>query len=176
MSKKSIIFLFIITIFLLNINVQAENKMPVEVIFNGDDVIGNRLFYHVKENIRKSKSMKLSNNKEPKYQLCITSIDNSYGNLGNSSALSIVWLQCIMIKNITMRKFINSSVVLCGSNKVYEMAESIIANTDEIINIDLKDGTDPINNTKLLNYPYKLIEDNRKWTENYLKLMKDKNK
>jgi len=178
------VFLYVIVILCIHIDVKADDKMPVEVNFSGDDAIGNRLAYQVKENIRRANTMELSDNNGPKYIIIINSIDIHKENPGISSAYSIIWLQCVIRsfifsgvrKDHSQLRFSDSLVGFCGGQRVKEVAEIIIAKTDKIITEDLKNRIDPISNTytekqlfDIIKMNQEIIKKKDKMIENLLK-------
>ena len=108
----------------------AQKKIPVQVVHSGNDIVGQRMVYALKERIRASRGMELINDyTRPRIVLSIVSIDNSPSNSGISSAISTA----ILYDSLTTRlsgAYITSYVQTCGTQKAESCAESLTAVTD----------------------------------------------
>jgi len=114
-----IILFFVPTINGQNIYVNGQAK----------DNIGNRLIYKVKENIRQSKGMILYPSETGSgIQINIITLDALEDNL--STVYSIVWT---WTTSNNFKSFITHHVGMCGKYKINDVAEQIVADTDEII-------------------------------------------
>lgn len=117
----------------------AQTKIAVEVEHSGNDPVGQRLVYKLKENIRSSGLLKLTTINEPRFIISIITIDTETTNTykGYSCAYSLVWILCIK-KDYWDKKYIRHKVGICGSDRVNEVAERIVAQTDIIVSDFLK--------------------------------------
>lgn len=116
-------------LFLANDKAITSPKAAIEVDHTGDDFVGQRLAYQLKEEIRRSSSLRLTNSNEPRLIISIITIDLEKEYKGNWSAYSIAWLVC----NIKSERFITHNVGYCGASRVKEIAESIVAKADKKI-------------------------------------------
>lgn len=116
----------------------ANATMPVEIVQTTSDSVGQRLVYYVKEDIRASDSMTLTfNEKIPRLQVQIVTIDENPANPGYSTAYSFV----VLWENPKelFPFFLNNYVGYCGADRVRACASDLVANisenSDEIIKL-----------------------------------------
>jgi len=116
-----------------------QNKIAVEVCHSGSDIVGRRLVYQIKEKIRRSGLLRLTTANEPRFRLSIITIDNAVEKeySGYSSSYSLAWILCVK-KDFLEKKFITHNLGICGGNRVNEVAEGIVAETDEMVSDFLK--------------------------------------
>lgn len=126
-----IINYLVIALLLISITAYAQNeeKTAVKVIHNGDDVVGNRLAYAIKEAIRKSYSMRISEEKEKKIVVLIATLPSNPDYPAISTTYSVTW--CISIPETQSLYYQNGITGYCGSNQVDNAADGIAAKTDE---------------------------------------------
>lgn len=115
---------------------QENPKFAVEVEHTGNDIVGGRLAFAVKEGIRKSESFRISYKDELRVKIILLTIDNDSYSPGNSSIYSFVL--CWVNPTYYFSFFITSYVGQCGSSRVDEVAERIISLTDKRIEGILK--------------------------------------
>lgn len=108
-----------------------QNKIPVYINFSGEDLVGEKLFYAIKEDIRKSSSMELSYNIEYSLVLNIVSVDYNPKNSGNACIYSITW--CVQLDISNPQYYSTSSVGTCGLDRVVDVAGRLVALTDDKI-------------------------------------------
>jgi CMP-2-keto-3-deoxyoctulosonic acid synthetase len=117
-------------------NAKAGPKIAVELDHSGKDIVGQRLAYSIKEKIRQSNALRLTVAKEPRYIISIITLANSES---YSTSYSLEWILCLHTNNQSpMKYFITHNAGICGANRVKEVAEQIVAETDDIISNDLK--------------------------------------
>ncbi len=117
-------------ILLLSVAAHAEPfKMPVEVVATAEDSVGRRLVYFVKEGIQSSSTLELSISPELGLRVMIVTLDQDSRNPGYSTAYSFVvtWVN----KQQPFPYFLNQSVGYCGSSRVQECAQGLVANIAE---------------------------------------------
>jgi len=110
---------------------QETLKFPIEVSHSGTDIVGERLAFAVKERIRKSESMRLTYEKEMRATIILVTLDQYNDSPGNSSCYSFV--QCLDFPGQPFGYYITSSVGYCGSSRVDEVAERLVAIADKEI-------------------------------------------
>jgi len=110
-------------------NVLAQGKVAVEVAHRGHDPVGSRLVYQVKEKIRRSGGLRLTNIKEPKLIVHILSIDPFDARPGSATAYSYI----ITVGGIKdgVEAYIGSSLGMCGTKMVDTIAEGLVAEIDK---------------------------------------------
>lgn len=104
--------------------------MPIMVEHTGSDTLGKRLVYELKEEIKKSESMKLSLKDELGIMVSIVTINSNKENTGNQTIYSIVWTWNVPAKHI-FPYYLTSSVGYCGSYVINETAKDLVASTYE---------------------------------------------
>jgi hypothetical protein len=113
-----------------------EKRFAVQVDHTGEDLVGQRLAYEIREAIRGSHAYQLEQSPEAIFTIHLVTLDPDDGNKGLRSIAAIT---------ITMRNFVpyeannpqtwmpmymNTEVVIVGSNQLKSMAHSIIADFD----------------------------------------------
>ena len=101
--------------------------MPVEVSHTGDDLVGKRLVYFLKDGIQKSSSLRLTSENEPRVQIRIISIEDGNLDPGISSVYSVSWLLNDTVA--LMPYYLASNVGYCGSDRAKYCAESLVVTT-----------------------------------------------
>lgn len=129
---------FVLFLLIMTLPRLANAAMPVEIIQTTGDTVGQRLVYYVKEGIRASNSMTLAfDEKTPRMQVEIVTIDQNPANPGYSTAYSFVVLW--ENPNQPFPFYLNQYVGYCGANRVRACADDLVANisqnSDEIIKL-----------------------------------------
>lgn len=119
---KSLLCLLIFTTSLF-----AQNKVPFSVLDNSDNLVGERLVFHIKETIAKSHLYELSKSASMRITITTTSYNEENN---NASIFSIVWLQDALYCEAL---YLTSTLGYVGADGVKEMAESIVARFDNVI-------------------------------------------
>lgn len=115
---------------LLGAVAHAESfKMPVEVVATAEDSVGSRLVYFVKEGIQSSSTLELSISPELGLRVMIVTLDQDSRNPGYSTAYSFVvtWVNTQQ----PFPYFLNQYVGYCGSSRVQECAQVLVAHIAE---------------------------------------------
>jgi hypothetical protein len=118
-----------------------EAKVPVNVEESGNDSVGQRLAFAVREKIRASAGYKLVEHADSRVTISIVSLDpeHSEGSPGLSTAASIAFTMTNL--NSFQRTnpqtyypiFLTHLVMVVGSARVNEQAESILAALDKTL-------------------------------------------
>jgi len=125
--KRSIIIIIFV---LISLTLLAEDiVMPIIIDYTGDDNVGGRLVYELKEGIKKSESMSLSLIDELGIRISIITINSDRNNPGNKTIYSIAWLWNTPGKPFPY--YLTSTVGFCGSQRVSETAQGLVADTYE---------------------------------------------
>jgi hypothetical protein len=108
---------------------------PVEFIHDGDDVVGGRLAYQIKECIRKSSAMTLASAEGGcRYQLIVQTMPYAEDSPSAATLYSyVINIYIPVTANGCGAGYITSSIGYCGSDRVASCAESIVANLDSVI-------------------------------------------
>lgn len=113
----------------------ADELPRVCVSAQADDVVGERLVYRVKELIRKSNAMKLLSSERDRG--CVRVIINTMeekgpGDLHNvATVYSVTW--AVSYSDLPCLNYVNSTVGYCGSARLSDAAEGIVARTEKIV-------------------------------------------
>ncbi|MCC7068655.1 MAG: hypothetical protein IT523_09385 [Burkholderiales bacterium] len=106
-------------------------QMKVFVAATTPDSVGSRLVYSIKEGIRRSAGMALTDRSQDSIiRVNIVTLDpDKNENSSRRTIYSVVWTaQTFHSTPVTM--YLTNSVGLCGSNRVQECAEDLVADTD----------------------------------------------
>jgi hypothetical protein len=122
------IILFVIVVACLALwpqGILAQTKLVVEVINSGEDSVGSRLAYKVKEDIRRSGGLRLTNIDEQRFRFRLTTMDAFKG--GSSTIYGFT----ITLKNAGgLELFVRDGVGICGGTRVDDSAEDLVADID----------------------------------------------
>jgi hypothetical protein len=118
------------------ITVSVADELPHVCIVSQSkesDMVGERLVYNVKELIRKSRAMKLMpSERETGCLRLMINTTNLEGPTRNSmTSYSVIWV--ISFREHTGSQYVDSTLAICGSKRVLESAETIVANTEKLI-------------------------------------------
>jgi hypothetical protein len=134
--KIGLPFFLIVTMALLFVQSAhaKEDRLPVSVDATADDMVGRRLVYKVKEELRRSASMRLVDSDETGIHLVLVTLPRDPDRPSLSTVFSAVWT---VEYDSIYPAYITSMVGYCGSDTVESQAESLVAETDKVIS-DLK--------------------------------------
>jgi hypothetical protein len=119
--------LAVCSLFIANTAIAAT---PVEIVNTTPDAVGARLVYAIKENIRGSYSLTLSiDQAKPRLLVDVLTLDQDPAHPGNASAYSVVILWSDPAQVLPC--YLNQNVGICGSNRVDECAENLVARISE---------------------------------------------
>jgi len=130
--KYLIMVLFILSFLPDSIDARNEEPVPIEIVDYTEDIVGNRLVYHVRENIRKSEGFYLAGSTENRLILHINSIDPYEGDIeqqGYMTAYSILYTMGYA-NDEYCQCYITSSISCCGGGRVEEAAELIMVSAE----------------------------------------------
>lgn len=106
-----------------------EKVLRVYVSCSGDDAIGGRVCYAVKEKLRASRGFELTSTTQVGgFCVHLVSIDDTppgYQNLASAIAETITG------NTAAGQLYLTTSVVIVGASRVQEIADSIVANLDQ---------------------------------------------
>jgi hypothetical protein len=114
----------------------AYTKTNVYVNFTSNDSVGGRLTYAIKECIRRSAGMSLSNRIEDALvtiNIVTLDPDNNTQNRNIRTVYSAVWTSKTLHET-PVEMYLTNTVGTCGSNKINECAEDLAAETDKNVN------------------------------------------
>jgi hypothetical protein len=107
----------------------AEPPIPVKLDVYGDDTAGQRLVYWIKEGLRRSSRFKLVEQQSFGFELSIVTLEIDKDNPGGSTVYSVSWVWNNSEQPYPF--FLTSEVGLCGSKRIQECAEGLVASTDK---------------------------------------------
>lgn len=125
-------FILLILLFLpLQVNSQENHKIDVKIKYQSDpnDIIGDRLVYNVKEYFRKSQRFQLVDYNTDVVIIIMTG-PPPFGERSIQTIYAVIWT---MYWDCDFPIYINSFVAISGTDRIYEAAEGIVADTDKII-------------------------------------------
>jgi hypothetical protein len=126
------IIIAVVALFLMPYNVQAERKIPVEIVHKGQDAIGSRLVYQLKEHIRRSEGLRLSSTNEPRLIIFLISKELSVENVrmepASTFGFTLTWSRD---GKSEYPIFFNSGIFVFESKRLNEHAESIVSDIDK---------------------------------------------
>ncbi|MDD3582155.1 MAG: hypothetical protein PHW74_14205 [Desulfobacca sp.] len=99
----------------------------MEVYHSGDDSVGQRLVYRIKEEIRQSSSLRLTKSDEPRILVSIVTLEKDELYPGRSTIYSMV-----IRAEIDEEYYLNQFVGFCGVKRIKDVAEEIIAEIDKL--------------------------------------------
>jgi hypothetical protein len=111
-------------------------KKAVEINHSGDDSVGRTLVYRIKEEIRRSSNLRLSDNFTPRLILFMVTLDRFSESKGTSSVISTAFT--VKYQENTPPMYVTSIVSYCGSGVVSHHAETIVADIDKYADMFLK--------------------------------------
>ncbi|UZJ42623.1 hypothetical protein OO006_06660 [Prosthecochloris sp. SCSIO W1101] len=143
--KTGLSFVLIVAMALLFVQSAhaKEDRFPVSVDATADDMVGRRLVYKVKEELRRSASMRLVDSDEAGMRLFLVTLPRFPDDPSLSTVFSAVWT---LEHDFIYPVYITSVVGYCGGNIVESQAESLVAQTDKVIS-DLKSVLKAVRNT-----------------------------
>lgn len=109
--------------------IAEDIRMPVYVESQADDSVGKRLVYQFKEGLKKSESMYLTYVRELGLKVTIVTLEGDSDCPGTQTVYSIVWLWDNPDQWLPF--YLTSSVGYCGYLRVEDVAESLVAETNE---------------------------------------------
>lgn len=139
MIKKSYISIMVCLLLFTTGSVLAQNKMAIEIMHTGNDPVGLRLVYNIKEDIRKSAGLRLTTIDEPRLVLHITT-----GVVAGAASETSFWAFAITCDKFFKVVGLNKGEIFIGlrggitpANDVYVDAETLVAHLDKEAN-DIK--------------------------------------
>ena len=108
----------------------GEVVVPVQVVATSSDSVGQRLVYQLKEGIRRSTRLDLTDDAKLGMQLSVVTLEGDRSSPGSYTIYSVVWSWNNPEQNL-FPFYLTSSVGNCGSNRVQACAEDLVADTDE---------------------------------------------
>ena len=123
-------------------SVQAQQRIPIAVNHSGDDVVGERLAFEIREAIRRSAAYELTSVDNSLFQIQLVTIDpqdRGSRNAGNQTVAAIAYTVSNLIpfeeKNpqTWLRMLLTANVQTCGRNVVDGCAKGLVAILDREI-------------------------------------------
>jgi hypothetical protein len=114
--------------------VLAQQKIPVVVIHDGNDSVGERLVYQVKEAVRRSAGFRLVQENEPGYRMRLITRDLNQITYKNSPVgIATIYAVTITIKPPGQPEvFLVSDMANCTTNRINEVAEILVRELDKV--------------------------------------------
>jgi hypothetical protein len=115
---------------------QSSHKAPVAIIHSGNDVMGQRLAFEIREVVRGSQSMRLVsiNEADPCIVVHLVSVDPTVNNSGMSTAMAVTI--AYDSNSIPVNGYLLNTVVqTCGSSRAQDCARGIAGDIDSAIEL-----------------------------------------
>jgi hypothetical protein len=107
----------------------AEPPISVKLEASGDDSVGQRLVYRIKEGLRRSSRFDLVEQHSFGLEISIVTVEGVRDNPGNSTVFSVIWVWNNLEQPYPF--YITSEVGYCGSKRIQECAEGLVASTNK---------------------------------------------
>lgn len=128
--NRIIASLYVIALLALATPATAQVKVYVES--TAEDSVGGRLAYAIRERIRRSSSMEIADREKDGFigvHIVTLDPDANNANQGTRTIYSLVWTTKTFHQTpVTM--YLGNSVGLCGSRRVDECGDDLVADTD----------------------------------------------
>ena len=113
-------------------SVAASAQIKIAIVSTVPDPVGERLVYANKEGIRRSSGMQVVDRvQDGLIRVNIVTLDpDKSDSSGNRTIYSVVWT-AQTFHEIPVTMYLTNSVGICGSSRVSQCADGLIANTDE---------------------------------------------
>lgn len=127
-SRKIFLVVIAVCFILMPQNVLAQLKVAVTVSHNGQDIVGSKLAYQVKEGIRRSVGLRLAQNHDLSFVLHLVTRDASSENPGAETVFGYAITYKTPGGGVV---FLGPTGEKCGANRVNEVAQMIVADIDK---------------------------------------------
>jgi hypothetical protein len=124
---------------------EEARKISVSVRHSGDDNVGQRVAFAVREAVRSSHGYELVSGPSALLRVYLVSLDPDRENDGHRTAISYV----LAMRNLNEFRegfpaswypiYLTSGIVTCGTNRVQETAQSIVAKLDAALEVYRED-------------------------------------
>lgn len=128
MTKKVVALIFMMNSFGTMTASDGHSQVSIRVDSSGDDIVGKRLVYNVKEELRESSAFKLLSTNAT-INMLIHTMDRFPDSPNVSTMYSVVWLYTAN----NQRTYLDSTLGFAGADVVDQSAETIVANTDDLL-------------------------------------------
>ncbi len=133
-SRSLLFIIFILLTVCISMHAFESDKLPIEVFDGtserGKTTLGSLFVYEVKERIRNSSTMRLTNTNEVRIVLRIQTMPKDRDYPDNSIIYTVNWL---LAGDTVFPYFLYSTLGYCGRSVYEDAAKSIVADTDSII-------------------------------------------
>jgi hypothetical protein len=120
--------------FLITASIADESPHVCVSGQSGDnDIVGERLIYNIKELVRKSRAMKLmpSEGETDCLRLIVITMNSGGPARNNATIYSVTWV--VSFSGYPGNQYVTSEVGTCGSSRVLESAEAMVAHTEKLL-------------------------------------------
>lgn len=127
-------------IFFLQINLSSQVKIYVD--HSGEDLVGRRLAFQIKEAINNSSSMTTTYLKSDALLIINLTTMEDYNSKGYLSIYSVSWLAHNSEGSVFNYVFLSTVIGYTGTERVNECAEGLVADTDKLIQGIIQEASD----------------------------------
>jgi len=111
-------------------------QVQIEVLDLSSDMTGQRLIYFIKEGFRKSSTFELNDGFGPRWKIIVSTMPKEEFNPSIATIYSAVWIMIISGGACNLDEtpiYLYSTIGYCGRDVVESTAQSIIAQTDQLV-------------------------------------------
>jgi len=140
-NRVLVIFIFIITQGSFVYAINETDKISLSVSHSGNDIVGTRLAFSLREEIRASVGYELQSER-PLVTVLLATLDPNSGDSSREGWSTVAAIVVTMRNDVPYKKgdpqtwypiYLSSVVQICGSKRVEEIAKLILADVDKTI-------------------------------------------
>ena len=135
-SHLKIALLILAIVLFQNINVLAQNGVPVELVDNCRDSLGKKLFNEIKDRVSKSSAMRTAKTSDQKIlQIIIGTLDPmsdipQYS--GKITVASVIWVGQVKEGTELLPYYMTYTMAAAGIQNIKKTADAIIEQTEKL--------------------------------------------
>lgn len=134
MHRSSI---FLVSVLLVSpVTAPAQTKaVPVELVGQSADSVGQRLVYHVREGLRRSAAFRLTDMKEARWKIIITTMPRVKETPELATIYAVIWTLAIPAADGSEIPpyYVHSDIGYTGTDVLQQAADGIVASSDRLI-------------------------------------------
>lgn len=117
----------------LSYSIEASNKIPIDIEFNGDDLLGKRLYYEISDAIKRCDQFRLTSVNEPRILMRIHTMDIDKEKTSVITIYCIVWISYTKTGTGFFPIFMEQLLGFCLEKYVAKQAKDILEQTKKQI-------------------------------------------
>jgi hypothetical protein len=128
-----ILILFMLIFCAFSNSVEASNKTPIDIEYNGDDLLGKRLYYEISDAIKRCEEFRLTSINEPRILMRIHTMDIDKEKTSVITIYCIVWISYTKTGTGFYPIFMEQLLGFCLEKYVAIQAKDILEQTKKQI-------------------------------------------